>query len=221
MAKQAVIFDLDGTLLDTLDDLADSGNYVLQQHGFPTHPVDAFRYFVGEGVGALIRRMLPPERRDDETVAQIGQAYRHEYGRRWNAKTRLYDGIAGLLDALTKRGVTMGILSNKPDEFTQMCVAELLSSWTFDVVMGHHEGIARKPDPGGANEIAGRWRLPPSQIVYVGDTATDMQTAVAAEMFPVGVLWGFRDEQELREAGAKALIEHPMKLLDSLSDGER
>jgi len=175
----------------------------------------------GDGVGTLIRRMLPPDHRDDETAARIGQAYRREYGRRWNVKTKPYDGIADLLDRLTERGITMGILSNKPDEFTQKCVAELLSSWTFDIVMGHHDGIPRKPDPTGANEIAQRWRLPPSQIVYVGDTATDMQTALAAEMFPVGVLWGFRGEEELREAGAQALIERPEELLDLFADGGR
>lgn len=216
MKRQAVIFDLDGTLLDTLDDLADSGNHVLAQFGLPTHPVDAFRYFVGDGVGALIRRMLPDEHRDEDTITKVGQAYRQQYARRWNAKTKPYDGIASLLDSLATRGVKMGILSNKPDELTQKCVGELLSRWTFDVVMGHHEGIARKPDPGGAMQIAKRWQVSPAEIVYVGDTSTDMQTAVAAGMFPVGVLWGFRLEEELRDGGAKALIKDPLELLDLL-----
>ena len=219
MNRQAVIFDLDGTLLDTLDDLADSANHVLAQHGLPTHPVDAFRQFIGEGVGVLIRRMLPKDHRDPQTTAQIAVAYRQEYGRRWNAKTKPYPGIAELLDALAARGIRTAVLSNKPDEFTQMCVGGLLGSWTFDVVVGHHDGIPRKPDPAAALQIAARWRLAPAEIAYVGDTATDMQTAVAAGMFPVGVLWGFRPGEELQANGAAVLLTRPAELLPFLTDG--
>ncbi len=217
MKKQAVIFDLDGTLLDTLDDLADSANHVLGQFGFPTHPVDAYKYFIGDGVGALVRQMLPEDRRDRQTMAEVADAYRQEYGQRWNAKTRPYDGIGAMLDGLTSRGVKIAVLSNKPDVFTQRCVAELLKSWRFDPVIGHHDGIPRKPDPAGAFQIAESWKLSPTEIAYVGDTGTDMQTAVAAGMFAVGVLWGFRPEEELKANGAEAVVARPQELLDLIS----
>ena len=180
MNRRAVIFDLDGTLLDTLEDLADSGNRTLARLGFPTHPVEAYRYFIGDGVDILIRRMLPEDRHNEETIAEVATAYRAEYGRRWKEKTRPYEEIPELLDALTAAGVRTAVLSNKPHEMTEQCVAGLLSRWTFDVVLGHHDGIARKPDPAGALSIARHWRLAPSEIVYVGDTATDMETAAAA-----------------------------------------
>ena len=124
-----------------------------------------------------------------------------------------------MLDELTSREIKMAVLSNKPDHFTQKCVAGLLDRWQFDVVMGHHDGIARKPDPAGALRIAEGWNLQPSRIVYVGDTATDMETAVAAGMYPVGVCWGFRPAAELEEAGAAVLIEHPSELLTAFGNG--
>jgi len=214
MTRQAVVFDLDGTLLDTLEDLADSGNHVLAEFGFPTHPVEAFKQFVGEGIRVLIERMLPADRCDEQTIDKIGVAYRAEYGRRWNVKTRPYDGVAALLDELTRRGTKMAVLSNKPDEFTQKCVAELLSPWTFDPVLGHGNGLPRKPDPTGAMQVVAQWGIPAAEILYVGDTKTDMETAVAAGMFPLGVLWGFRGQEELMAGGAQVLIEHPSELLD-------
>ncbi|MHC4176443.1 MAG: HAD family hydrolase [Planctomycetota bacterium] len=219
MKRQAVIFDLDGTLLDTLEDLADSGNHTLARYGLPTHPVDAYRYFIGDGVGMLIRRMLPEGRRNEDTIGKVTKTYREEYGRRWNVKTKPYDGIGELLDALKAAKIKTAVLSNKPHELTEKCVGELLSRWTFDAALGHRDGIARKPDPAGALWIARQWRLAPSEIVYVGDTATDMETAVAAGMYPCGVLWGFRPAQELLTGGAKVLIERPIELLDVL-DGE-
>ncbi len=217
MKKQAVIFDLDGTLLDTLDDLADSANRVLDQLGFPTHSVDAFRYFVGDGVGELVRQMLPEDRRDRQTMADITDGYRREYGQHWNVKTRPYDGIEAMLDELTARGVRIAVLSNKPDVYTQQCVSELLSSWRFDPVIGHHDGIPRKPDPAGAFQIADRLELSPAEIAYVGDTGTDMQTAVAAGMFAIGVVWGFRPEEELRSNGADAIAAEPRELIGLIS----
>jgi len=220
MKRQAVIFDLDGTLLDTLEDLADSGNHTLTRFGLPTHPVDAYRYFIGDGVGMLICRMLPESRYDEETIGQITATYREEYGRRWKEKTRPYDGIGELLGILKAARIKMAVLSNKPHELTKKCVGEFFSRWTFDVAMGQREGIARKPDPAGALLIAQQWGLAPSEIVYVGDTATDMETAVAAGMYPCGVLWGFRPAEELRSSGAKVLIARPLELLGVL-DGEK
>jgi phosphoglycolate phosphatase len=213
---QAVIFDLDGTLLNTLDDLADSLNRVLASSGFPQHGLDAYRYFVGDGVENLVRRALPENARDKATLARCVAGMRTEYGAHWADKTRPYDGIPGLLDNLLARGLRMAVLSNKPDNFTQLTVSSLLSKWRFELVLGERPGVPRKPDPGGALEIARAFGLAPAQFLYLGDTRTDMLTANAAGMFAVGVLWGFRPEEELKSSGAKALIGRPEELLNYL-----
>jgi phosphoglycolate phosphatase len=216
MSYQAVIFDLDGTLLDTLEDIGDAVNRVLAAQGFPVHPIDAYRFYLGDGVAKLITRALPEAKRDGETVRSCLEAYRDDYDRHWNLKTRLYDGISEMLDALTARGLKLAILSNKPHEFTERCVREFLSRWSFDVVFGGRDGAPLKPDPAGALEIARTLGIPPAGFVYLGDTAVDITTAIAAGMTPVGVLWGFRPAQELRESGAQILIEQPIEILGLL-----
>jgi phosphoglycolate phosphatase len=219
MTFHAVLFDLDGTLLDTLDDLADSANMALQRLGFPQHPAEAYKRFVGDGIENLVRRAVPAERRDPAVLSECVRLTRENYAARWAEKTRPYDGIAELLDALATRGIRMAVLSNKPDQFTQLCVERLLAGRRFDVVIGASATLPRKPDPAGANLIAERLRLSPAEILYLGDTDTDMQTAVAAGMFPVGVLWGFRDAEELLANGARILIRHPLELLPILDAG--
>jgi len=216
MSYKSVLFDLDGTLLDTLDDLADSANFALRQLGFPEHKRESYKYFIGDGVEALVRQVLPENRCDAATMAEYAASLRKEYGQRWSHKTRPYEGVAELLDALTDREIPMAILSNKPDEFAKLCVARLLSRWQFAATIGAGPSLPRKPDPAGALEIAGQLRLDPAEILYLGDTGTDMQTAVAAGMFPVGVLWGFRAADELTAHGAEVLIGKPLELLDIL-----
>ena len=216
MPYTAILFDLDGTLLDTLEDLRHSINRVLADRGLPTHELDAYRYFAGDGIVMFVKRAMPEARRDDDTVRDCVAAFRDDYARNWNVKTRLYDGVADMLDALTERGLRPAVLSNKPDEFTKLCVAELLPNWTFGMVLGQRDGVPRKPDPTGALEIAERFNVPPADFLYLGDSGTDMQTAAAAGMFPVGALWGFRAADELREHGARALIEHPTDILNLL-----
>ena len=216
MEFKAVIFDLDGTLLDTLNDLADAGNRVLSDAGFPVHPVDSYRYFVGDGLATLILRILPGDMRRDEQVQRVGKAFREAYAKNWNAKTKVYKGIGTLLDGLKKNELPINVLSNKPHDFTEICVREFLGEWTFAHVMGNRVGLAKKPDPAGALEIAGKLGFASSEIIYVGDTATDMKTAVAAGMYPVGVLWGFRTAGELEESGAARLVEHPEEILELL-----
>lgn len=213
MDGQAVIFDLDGTLLNSLEDLADAMNAVLGAATLPGHPLDAYRYFVGEGIETLVRRALPENHRDEAAVARFVAAMAAEYDRRCLVKTRPYPGVPALLDALTARGVPMAVLSNKPHGPTVEMVAALLGSWTFAAVLGARPGVPKKPDPAGARELAGLLGLPAAAIVYVGDTATDMATAAAAGMFGVGVLWGFRTAEELRAAGARALVGEPRELL--------
>jgi len=216
MAYKAVLFDLDGTLLDTLEDLADSMNVVLRRFGFPEHPVEPYKYFVGDGVDNLVLRTLPEAHRDPATVQLCMAAMREEYARRWADKTHPYDGIPELLDALTARGIRMAVLSNKPDDFTKLCVARLLPRWRFGLVAGMRPSGPKKPDPAGARAAAEHFGLRPAEVLYLGDTNTDMQTAVAAGMFPVGALWGFRTADELVANGAKVLIEKPLDLLQLL-----
>jgi phosphoglycolate phosphatase len=213
MRYRAALFDLDGTLLDTVEDLADSMNTALAERGFPPRGVAECKLFVGDGVEMFAMRALPEGHRDEATVAAVVARHRREYSKRWANKTRAYEGIPELLDELTSRGVAMAVLSNKPDDFTDVMVARLLPKWKFNAVRGARKGEALKPSPGSALWIARKLRIAPAEFLYVGDTNTDMQTANAAGMFPVGALWGFRTAEELQANGAKVLIEKPMDLV--------
>ena len=213
MGFKAVLFDLDGTLLNTLDDLADSMNASLKRFGFPPHAVDTYRYLIGDGLMNLASRALPEHERDDATINMIAASQREEYGRNWANKTHPYEGVPELLDALQEREIATCILSNKPDDFTSVIVRKFLSKWKFAAVRGQNKDTPIKPDPSGAVQIALELGLSTTEFLYVGDSNTDMETANAAGMFPVGVLWGFRSKDELIEAGAKALIERPTDLL--------
>ncbi len=210
---RGIVFDLDGTLLNTLDDLADSMNRVLENRELPTHPVSAYRQFVGNGATILIARALPEDRRGDQEVADATIQFRSEYAKRWMTKTRAYDGVPLMLDALISRGLKLAVLTNKPEDFAIDCIAQFLPNWKFAVVRGQKEGTPLKPDPAGALETAADLGLRPAEILYLGDSGTDMETAVNAGMFPVGALWGFRDEAELSAHGAAAVIGSPMDLL--------
>ncbi len=214
MSFKAVLFDLDGTLLDTIDDLADSMNTVLKKFGFPRHKVEKYKYFVGDGMDVLVRRALPPEsRHDEELVFRCIQAMKEEYSLHWADKTRPYSGIPELLDAFASEGIKLSILSNKPHAPTIAVVSIMLSKWKFEMVIGVKEGVPRKPDPAAAIGIANNLGILPHDFIYIGDTDTDMKTAVSAEMFPVGALWGFRTGEELIKAGARILVKNPVDLL--------
>jgi len=216
--KQAVLFDLDGTLLDTIDDLADCMDEAVAAEGLPTAPVAAHKLMVGDGVANYVLRMLPEDRRQDQDLIQrITGRYRELYSGRWSAKTRPYDGIPELLAALGQRRLRLAVLSNKPDGFTRQMIRHFLGRFSFAAVRGAVENVPLKPDPAAALDIAAQMGVSPEQFLYVGDTGTDMKTALAAGMFPVGVLWGFRSREELQTAGARALIDHPMQLLESVS----
>jgi phosphoglycolate phosphatase len=216
MQFEAVIFDLDGTLLDTLEDIANTLNTVLEAHGYPIHSLDDCRFLVGYGMRELVRRALPETLEDEKTFERLLQEMQALYAQNWNINSRPYEGIDRLLDFLTVKGIKKAILSNKPDHFTKLCAESLLSRWRFDTVMGHHAGITHKPAPEGALLVAGMLGCQPSQILYAGDSGIDMQTAVAAGMYPVGVLWGFRPEAELRANGAARVVESPDEIITML-----
>ncbi|HSO62093.1 MAG TPA: HAD family hydrolase [Desulfobacterales bacterium] len=213
MDFKAVIFDLDGTLLYTLEDLADSMNCVLERNRLPQHELAAYNYFVGDGIDMLVRRALPFEIADDEELNRFIREMKKEYAGRWLSKTRPYPGVPEMLAAFAAAGFAMAVLSNKPDEASKEIVKALLPDTVFRMVMGATPERPKKPDPSAALEIASRLNIAPEDFIFIGDTSTDMQTARAAGMFPIGVLWGFRPAEELIAAGGKMFFEHPADLL--------
>lgn len=215
MLYKAIIFDLDGTLLDTLEDLALSVNAVLRQHGFSEHPVADYRYFVGDGIDILVSRAFPEESiKNGKDVEYLVNAVKEEYARRWGDHTRPYPGIPEMLDLLEEKQVPKAIFSNKPNEFAVLTVNKLLPGWKFEEVCGIQSGIPRKPDPYGAVIIAEKIMVKPKEIVYLGDTDTDMLTAVRGGFYPVGALWGFRSAEELLKSGAGMLAQKPMDVAE-------
>lgn len=216
MNIKAVLFDLDGTLLDTLSDLADAVNAVLEKAGHPTHPVDAYRYFVGSGIMKLVERTLPAELRKPEIIKDYVTRFNAEYELNWNAKTGPYPGILEMLHALHAKGLDLAILSNKPHEATLKTAGYFLKDVPFKQVFGARPGVPVKPDPAAAFEIAQVMGHETAEFAYLGDTCIDMDTATAAGMFAVGVTWGFRPAKELLDHGARVLIDHPMELFEHI-----
>jgi len=218
MTFQAVLFDLDGTLLDTIEDLTDSMNAALAAMGLPARTCTQCKYFVGDGVRNFAIRAAGVGHCDEAAVGKLIEIYTQAYSKNWASKTRPYDGIAELLDALTARGLKMVVYSNKPDDFTQLCVRKLLPRWNFAAVTGAREGVPNKPDPTAALEIARRLAVAPAEFIYLGDTNTDMKCANSAGMFAAGALWGFRTADELLANGAKVLVKHPAEILGLLEN---
>ncbi len=217
MALRAVLFDLDGTLVDSLADIGESMNEVLREKGLPEHSLGDYRALVGDGVTMLTRRALPEAWAADEAlVATCVARMRQVYGARPCLKTEAYPGVDRLLDGLQARGLALAVLSNKPHDLTVRVVAQVFPGRPFSPVFGERAGVPRKPDPTSAIEVAALLGLAPAEVLYVGDTPTDMRTALAAGMPAVGVLWGFRGEAELRESGAAAVAAHPEQVLELL-----
>jgi len=215
MTYEAIVFDLDGTLVDSLEEIASCCNHVLKKFGFKGHALDSYRIFVGDGAAALMRRALP-EGSPEDTVRMCYNNFIELYRERCCEMAVLYQGIPELLNRLTVLGIKMAILSNKAQVLTEKTADLLLASWNFEAVCGQRNNIPRKPDPTGALEIAELLNISPSFFIYLGDTAVDMKTSIAAGMYPVAALWGFRDKKELRENGAKLLIDNPLDILDLL-----
>jgi phosphoglycolate phosphatase len=219
MKFDAVIFDLDGTLLDTIGDIAGAANAVLGAMGLREHPVESYRKFLGDGIDVLARRALPESMGDPQTVTRVAGRIREEYGGRWSMSTVPYPGIVPLIDALVAAGIRLSVLSNKPHDFTVLMMRHYFPGVPFDPVMGLRPGVPRKPDPAAALEIAGILEIEPSRCVFIGDSDNDMRTAVAAGMYPVGAGWGYRGARELLEYGARAVLGAPGELMDLLSAG--
>ena len=210
---RAVLFDLDGTLTNTLEDIADAMNRSLRLHSLPEWPLDAYRYLVGDGAKKLAERAVRDRQELALSVQQEYQAYYQEHTR---VKTQPYDGVPEMLRALQDKGLKLAVFSNKPDADTKNVVAHFFPDIPWAAVRGQIEGIPVKPDPTGALAVAEALQIPPAEFLYLGDTATDMHCAVNAGMLPIGALWGFRTAEELQSSGARQLVQHPMDVLSCL-----
>ena len=210
---KAVLFDLDGTLTYTLHDISEAMNRALALHGLPGWEEQDYRYLVGDGARTLARRAV----RDRQELAEAVLAdYQAWYERHALDTSAPYPEIPELLERLERRGLQICVLSNKPHADTLNVVRHFFPQAAFARIRGQIEGVPVKPDPAGAVAIASELGLQPSEFLYLGDTATDMRCAMRAGMHPIGVLWGFREAQELLDAGAERLIDHPLALLDLL-----
>jgi phosphoglycolate phosphatase len=210
---KAVIFDLDGTLVDSISDIALATNTALGHHGFPPHDLEAYRQRVGWGVRNLVARSLPPDVAEDALIHTITAEMLDYYERFPVVHSTPYVGIQELLLELRRRGIPTAVLSNKADAVTQAVVAQLFPEHPFEVIFGERVGVPRKPDPTAALEIAGLLKLRPDQIAFLGDSSVDIETARHAGMLPVGAPWGFRGHEELQAAGALHILERPQDLL--------
>lgn len=217
MSFKGVIFDLDGTMVNSIEDLADSMNIVLKNHHFPTHELESYKYFVGKGIRNLISNALPKTHQDNSLIDSCFEMMLEVYRANCVNKTKIYKGIPELLDELILRKMRLAIFSNKADEFTIRIVDSILGKWNFEPVIGFTTEELRKPNPKVALQIRKNFGISSSEILYVGDSGVDMQTANNAGMTAVGVTWGFRTEQELVENGAKFILHHPLDLLKILS----
>ncbi len=214
---KAALFDLDGTLVDSLQDIANAMNEVLQHRHFDTHPLEAYNTFVGDGMEELIRRVLPTEiepcsRLIEAMVLEMKTAY----ALHWREHAFPYAGIREMLAALIASDIRVGILSNKPDDFVREMVAFVFPEIKFETVRGVTVGGPIKPSPDGAIAILADWGLEPSEVLYVGDTNTDMATGKNSGMFTMGVTWGFRDRAELESSGADQVVESPAEIVEWL-----
>jgi len=209
-ATSGVIFDLDGTLADTLDDITDAMNEVFVEFGLPAVATTQMRAIIGEGLSVLMTRASHID--DPDLISKLVQRYRPAYDARMLRRTHLYPGVAAMLDALADRGVKMCVLSNKPHEFTTRICDVLLSPWPFVRCAGHREGGARKPEPAVALEMAREMRSVPPGMYFIGDSAIDVQTGRNAGMRTIAVTWGYRDRDELLAADPTHLVDSPEQL---------
>lgn len=211
--KKLVIFDLDGTLLNTIYDLAHSTNFALAENGFPTHEVAEYNYFVGNGINKLFERALPEGQRSEENIARIREKFLIHYDRHNADRSRPYEGIPELLGALASKGIRLAVASNKYQAATEKLIAHFFPRIPFSVVFGQREGIPTKPDPSVVREILKLTATNASDALYVGDSGVDMQTALNSGIEACGVSWGFRPVEELEHFHPAHIVKAPEEIL--------
>lgn len=214
--KRLVIFDLDGTLLNSIADLAVAVNQALVACGYPTHPEEAYRFMVGDGVRKLFERALPETERTEENVERIREHFMPYYDLHNADLSRPYEGICELLNSLEQRGVKTAVASNKYHAATLKLVNHYFPHNQLLTILGQREGVPVKPNPQIVEEIIALAGLTKEEVLYVGDSNVDMQTARNAEVDVVGVSWGFRPREELAAHTPLAIIDHPLQLLNYL-----
>ena len=209
---KAVLFDLDGTLVNSLSDLANSTNYALKEFGFPTHETERFKYFVGDGMPKLIERVLPLEHRDANTHAKVLECFMNYYRKHYVDKTCVYDGIKELISQLKEKGYKLAVVSNKAQEMALTVTNKLLGD-VFDIVCGKQEGYPAKPDPALTLKVISELGVKPQECAFIGDSGMDMAVARNAKCLAIGVLWGFREMKELTDYGAEYVVSTPLEIL--------
>ncbi|NIJ45606.1 phosphoglycolate phosphatase [Wenyingzhuangia heitensis] len=213
MLVKAVVFDLDGTLVNSLEDIANSMNMVLERHHFPTHSFVAYQQFIGHGIRDLVSKAIPDSHKNDNFISSFLKEMMEVYSMQCTKNTKMYAGISDLLDSLTAKEIPMVVFSNKVEVLTKKVVSEVLSDWTFYKTIGLTTEALKKPNPDKALQIAQKLGVASDEILFIGDSEADMQTANRAKMQPVGVLWGFRTKAQLLNSGAKYIIKEPMELM--------
>ena len=216
--KKLVIFDLDGTLINSIEDLGQEANYALSKNGFPTHSLASYPFFVGNGVRNLIRKALPEENRNDTTIDSLLKDFKEYYDDHNVDSTKPYDGIMELLKQLQEQGVKLAVASNKYQKATEKIVSQLFPDIKFVSVQGQQDGVNVKPDPSIVFNILGVALVPKAEVLYVGDSGVDMETARRACVDSVGVTWGFRSEKELNEYHADRIVHRASDIFDIVMD---
>ena len=216
--KKLVIFDLDGTLTNSIEDLGQAANYALSKNGFPTHSLASYPFFVGNGVRNLIRKALPEENRNDTTIDSLLKDFKEYYDDHNVDSTKPYDGIMELLKQLQEQGVKLAVASNKYQKATEKIVSQLFPDIKFVSVQGQQDGVNVKPDPSIVFNILGVALVPKAEVLYVGDSGVDMETARRACVDSVGVTWGFRSEKELNEYHADRIVHRASDIFDIVMD---
>ncbi|MDR7369461.1 HAD family hydrolase [Flavobacterium aquidurense] len=215
MKYKGIIFDLDGTLVNSLEDISDAMNNVLTNLNYPTHTYDAYQYFIGSGLRNLVSKALPVSNNSEDEIEVCFQNMIAEYREICTLKTKPYAGIVELLDNLVSRDIKLAVFSNKADELTKKIASEIFPDY-FNTAVGLSTEALKKPNPFEAIEISKNWNLKTEEIIFIGDSDIDMLTATNANMFPLGVSWGYRTEDELIASGAKLVINTPLDLIEIL-----
>lgn len=215
MKFKGIIFDLDGTLVNSLEDISDAMNSVLTGLNYPTHTYETYQYFIGSGLRNLVSKALPATNNSDDQIEICFDCMISEYREVCTFKTKPYEGIVELLEDLTARNIKLAVFSNKADELTKKIAAEIFADY-FDAAIGLSTEELKKPNPFEALEISKKWNFKPEEILFIGDSDIDMQTAINANMFPVGVSWGYRTKDELIASGAKVVINNASELIEIL-----
>ena len=214
--KQLIIFDLDGTLLNTIADLGGSTNYALQQLSYPTHPIDAYRFFVGNGINKLFERALPEGEKNEANITRVREQFIPYYNDHNADATRPYPGIPELLEELQRRKLMIGVASNKYQFATAKLIAHFFPLIHFTAVFGQRDGVGRKPDPTIVHDIQAIARADNAKTFYAGDSGIDMQTAINAGVTSCGVTWGFRPRTEIASFHPDFIVDRPEEMLEHI-----